>query len=91
MHKKLGRPIPSCDNQAGILSTALASSKSSLGSFALVMPGQSEVGDLENALVIDEEIRSFHISVEDAAVVEIFQAFEELEHVTLDLRLGEMD
>ncbi len=91
MHKKLGRSVPSCNDQTGILPTALAPSKSSLGGLALVVPGQSEVGDLKNALVIDKEIRGFHISVEDAAVVEIFQAFEELEHVTLDLWLGKMD
>ena len=44
---------------------------------------QPEVGKLESARAIDEEILWFHVAVEDAAGVAEVQAVEHLEHVAL--------
>lgn len=55
------------------------------------MSSETEIGNLKDTLVVDEQVGSFHVSVQNAAVVEISQAFEQLEHVALDLRLLEMD
>lgn len=63
----------------------------SLGNISFVVSSETEIGNLKDTLVVDEQVGSFHVSVQNAAVVEISQAFEQLEHVALDLRLLEMD
>lgn len=55
------------------------------------MPGQTEIGNLEDSLVADEQVGSLHISVEDVVVVEVSKTLEQLEHVTLDLGFLEVD
>lgn len=62
-----------------------------LGNISFVVSSETEIGNLKDTLVVDEQVGSFHVSVQNAAVVEISQAFEQLEHVALDLRLLEMD
>lgn len=54
------------------------------------MSSETEIGNLKDTLVVYEQVGSFHVSVQNAAVVEISQAFEQLQHVALDLRLLEM-
>jgi hypothetical protein len=55
------------------------------------MACQTKVGNLKDALVVDEKIGSLHISVEDMVFVKIAQTLEQLEHVTFDLSLFKVD
>jgi hypothetical protein len=51
--------------------------------------GEPEVGDPEQAVVVDEEVGALDISVQDAPRVAVAQALEDLAHEALDLRLRE--
>lgn len=55
------------------------------------MASETEIGNLEDALVVDEKIGSLHISVENVILVKIAQTLEELEHVTFDLSFFKVD
>lgn len=57
----------------------------------VVVACETEIGNLEDALVVDEKIGSLHISVEDVILVEIAQTLEQLEHVTFDLGFFKVD
>lgn len=57
----------------------------------VVVARKTEIGNLEDALVVDEKIGSLHISVEDVILVKIAQTLEQLEHVTFDLSFFEVD
>lgn len=59
------RPVPSCDDQAGVISHCLAIAFAGLRRSALVMTREAEVGNLEEAAVGDEDVGGFHVAVED--------------------------
>jgi hypothetical protein len=46
---------------------------------------------LESPAIVDKQVGGFHVSVEDVVVMEVLEAFEQLEHVALDLRFLEFD
>lgn len=46
---------------------------------------QAEVGKLQLALVVDEQVRSFQVPVQDSIVVAEVQPLQQLLHVALDL------
>jgi hypothetical protein len=54
------------------------------------MPRQSEISYLQQALVIDEDIGRLHIAMENVLVVEITEASQKLQEITLDLPFFEM-
>lgn len=49
------------------------------------MPRQAKVCNLKSPAVVDEQVGGFHVAVEDVVVVQVTEAFEELQHVALDL------
>lgn len=55
------------------------------------MAREAKVGNLESSAVVDEEVRGFHVAVEDVVVVKVAEAFEQLQHVALDLGRREVD
>lgn len=90
LQQKLGRPVPASDDKAGIIASAVAHGSPGARGGPVVVPGQAKVGNLQDALVVDEEIGSLHIAVKDVVVVEVAEALEQLLHVAFDLRLLEM-
>ena len=48
-------------------------------------PSQAEIGDLEVALLVDEQILGFEITVDDSAGMAIVQPVDDLEHEELDV------
>ena len=50
--------------------------------------GQSKVGQLDEAIMVDEQVLGLKIAVKDAASVAEVNALEELEHVGLDETRG---
>jgi hypothetical protein len=46
---------------------------------------------LESPAIVDKQVSGFHVSVENVVVMEVLEAFEQLEHVALDLRFLEFD
>jgi hypothetical protein len=46
--------------------------------------GDSEIGQLEHALVIDEDVLGFDVAVDDLVVVEVVQALDKLDEPVHD-------
>jgi hypothetical protein len=42
------------------------------------MPGQTEIGNLEYALVVDEQVGRLHVSMENVTIVKVTEPLEEL-------------
>ncbi len=40
--------------------------------------------DLQNAFIVDEQVGCLHVSMQDLIVVQVTQAFQELEQVALN-------
>lgn len=78
LKQKLRWTVPSCDHQASVVSSPLTHGPSSFRHRSVVVPGQTEIGNLENSLVADEEVGGLHISVKNVVVVEVSKALEEL-------------
>lgn len=49
--------------------------------------GETEIGELEVAFLVDEEVLGFEVAVEDAVGVAVACAFEELVGEFLDLQM----
>jgi len=69
MQEQLGWPVPSCDYQAGVLTTTFPATLAWLWHRTVVVSCQTEVGDLQIALVVDKQIGCLHISMQDMAIV----------------------
>lgn len=90
LEQKLGRTVPASDDEPGIVASPFAHGPPSLRHGAVVVSGQAKIGNLQDALVVDEKVGSLHVSVQDVVVVEIAEALEQLLHVALDLGLLEV-
>lgn len=55
------------------------------------MSGKAKISDLKKASVVDEQVRCFNVSMQHVLVVQVLDAFEELQQVTLDLCLRKVD
>jgi hypothetical protein len=55
----------------------------------LQRPRQAKVADPQLAQVVRQQVRPFDVAVEDAHVVQVLEAAQELLHEALDLREGE--
>ena len=51
-------------------------------------PCQAKVGNLQVALVVDEQVGGLQVSVEDVFGVAIAEALQQLAHVALHLHMG---
>ena len=91
MHQKLRRSVPSGYDKAGVLACRSTASFARLRRLSLVMSGKTKVGNLKDALVVDQQIGGLHVSVQNVVLVEIFEPSEQLQHITFDLRFGEGD
>lgn len=76
LQQQLGWTVPSCDNQACVVASSLTHRFSTLWNWSIVMSSKTKIGNLENALIVDEQVGRLHITVKDVVVVEIAQAFE---------------
>ncbi len=56
-----------------------------------IWSSKAEIGDLEYAFVIDEEVGGLHVSMQDLVRVQIPKPFQQLQHVAFNLRLRERD
>lgn len=61
--EQLWRTIPSSDYQTGVISHGFSVAFAGLRRLALVMARETEVGDLEQATVGDEDVGGFHVAV----------------------------
>ena len=82
--QQLGRPVPEGDHPVGV-PVRLAAPLQAEG------PSQSEVGQLEDALLGDEDVGGLHVAVDDLVGVDVVEAVEHLLHDALDLAEGELD
>lgn len=73
--EELGAAVPEGDDELG---------EAARGRVAAVA-GHAEVGDLELAAVVEEEVRGLEVAVQDPAVVEVGDARRQLEEEGLDL------
>jgi hypothetical protein len=89
LQEEFRRTVPSCDNQSGVIPSCFTSTLTWLRWLVIIRSGETEIGDLEDAFIGDEQISGFHVSMEDLVFVQIGAACEELFHVALDLRFGE--
>lgn len=76
LQQKLGRSVPSSDHQSSIVSLCFTATLASLRSWVVVWPGQPKISDLEYAVVVDQEIRGFHIPMQDLAGMQVSKALE---------------
>jgi len=53
--------------------------------FGAQLAGQAEVGQLERALRVDEQVGQFEVAMHDVARVQLLESKEQLQHQTLDL------
>lgn len=90
LQQKLWWTVPTRDNEAGVITPTLAIAAAGLRHLALVVAGQPEIGNLEDAAVVDEEVGSLHVAVQDVVLVKIPQALEQLHQVALDLGFREL-
>lgn len=88
--QQLRRTIPACHHHIGV------SMRPHSPSFArprltwiAVGSSQTEIGNLQLTLVVDQKVGGLHITVQDAILVEVECAFEQLLHVELDLAVFE--
>ena len=56
----------------------------------VVRPREAKVGQLELPIVANEQVGAFDIAMQHLLSVAVCQALEELLHVTLNLRDGEL-
>lgn len=91
LKEKLWRSVPSCDDQRCVVSPCFAIASSSYRHWLIIVSCKAEICNLESPTVVDEQVGSLHISVEDVVVVKVAQTLEQLQHVALDLRLLELD
>jgi hypothetical protein len=68
----------------------LAIAHTTLGNRLIVVARKTEVCNLQAASIVDQKVGGLHVSVENVVIVEVTESLEQLEHVTLDLRLGEV-
>jgi hypothetical protein len=61
--KQLWRTIPSGDHQAGVVAAGFADRLASPRRLLVVLSGQSEVGNLENATVVDKQVCGWRVSL----------------------------
>jgi hypothetical protein len=52
---------------------------------------KTEICNLESSAIIDQQVGCLHVSVEDVVVVEVPEAFEQLQHIAFDLRFLKLD
>ena len=91
LHQKLWWSVPARYDQARIRMRRHSTTPTRKRDIAFVMPRQAKISDLQDALIADQEVGGLHVSVEDVVGVEVPHAFQQLEHVALDLGYGEMD
>lgn len=91
LQQKLGGTIPPCYHQPSIVSSALSDRMPGPRRWPIVVAGQAEISNLEDALVVDEKIGGLHVSVQDVVFMQVAQALKKLDHVALDLSLLEVD
>lgn len=63
LQQQLRRSIPSRDDKAGVFSTTVTHGLAGTRDRAVVVSGQSEIGNLQYALVVDEQIGGLHVSM----------------------------
>ena len=73
----LGRTVPECDDFVGV-----SAERDAEGA------GETEVGELEVAFLVDEEVLGFEIAVEDAVGVAVAGTLEELGAEFADLKMA---
>lgn len=91
LEEQLWWPVPSRYHEARVLALGVAVASPPLRHGLIVVSGEAKVGYLQPPAVVDEEIGSFHVAMQNVAVVEIAQALKELQHVALDLGLLKAD
>lgn len=70
-------PVPQGDDAVGEPGVLVALAE---------LTGEAKVGQLEAALIVDEQVGCLEVTVQHALVVAVRQALQELLHVALDLQ-----
>lgn len=91
LHEQLGRSVPPSYDQRSVFSVGGAATAALGGDGAVVVASETKVSNLQDTLVIDQEVGSFHVPVKDLVFMEILKALQQLLQVALDLRDGELD
>lgn len=89
LEKQFRGAVPACNDQGSVVANSEAVSLSRLGRGTVIVSRETKVGNLQDTAVVDENVGSLHVAMENVTVMKISQTFQQLKHVAFNLAFGE--
>lgn len=90
LKKQLGRPVPTRHDQTRVIPRGHAVAISGLWGWLFELACQTKIRYLQISTVVDQKIGGFHVPMQDLIIMQILQPLQQLHHIALNLRGGEV-